>query len=308
MTIHETTITELLNSFFNKEPRYIREEIINFLVHRCEQDFSYNDFNTFTDQGKYSKNQTKNAPDIVFEGKNALVFIEVKINNDPLEDSQKSSDESNPNTYVGMLKNSGKEKTALLFLVPSDYAYKNDIPNQNNIITWKELGEFVQKKEFDNQILRRIIYLTSDYNFSNNYKEASDIDMQYLIYDTDCLSRILRIHKRLRKILDDSNCETKYFKGVKNISEYCHDPNEKNPYNNKSCIVEGNSINNDAFGLVVFEGDPYIYLDTTNPLSCKENLQPKLNNGTNLYKICDLDTPINYAVNKLNEILQEGEN
>ena len=207
-----------------------------------------------------------------------------------------------------MLKNSGKEKTALLFLVPSDYAYKNDIPNQNNIITWKELGEFVQKKEFDNQILRRIIYLTTDYNFSNNYKEASDIDMQYLIYDTDCLSRILRIHKRLRKILDDSNCETKYFKGFKNISEYCHDPNEKNPYTNKSCIVEGNSINNDAFGLVVFEGDPYIYLDTTNPLSCKENLQPKLKNGTNLYKICYLDTPINYAVNKLNEILQEGEN
>lgn len=307
MSIHETTITELLNSFFNEEPRYIKEEIVNFLVNRNGKSFSYEDFNTFTDQGKYTDNQTKLSPDIVFEGEDSLVFIEIKINNTTLEPSQKSNDENEPNTYVGMLKKSGKKNTALFFLVPSDYAYKNDIPNQNNIITWKELGEFVQEKEFDNQILRRIIYLTADFDFSHKYNEASVIDMQYLTYDTDCLSRILRIHKRLRKILNNSNCETKYFNGVENISEYCHDPNEKNPYNNKSCIVEGKHVNEDSFGLVVFEGMPYIYLDTSRKLTGCENLTPKLNNGTNLYKICVLDTTINDAVNKLNEILQEGE-
>ncbi len=309
MSIHETTVTELLSSFLNEEPKYIREEVVNFLINRNGQNFSFEDFTTFTDQGKYGSNEINLAPDIVFEGKDALIFIEIKINNTPLEDSQKSTDENNPNTYIGMLKKSEKQKTALFFLVPSNYAYKDEIPNKDNIITWRELGEFIQEQEFDNQILRRIVSLTSDYDFSHKIEEASDTDMQYLIYDIDCLSRINRIHRRLKKILNGSECETKYFKDKQKIKNYCHDPNENNPYNNKSCIVEGKYNCNDAFGLVVFSGSPYIYLDTGRKLSSVENLKSKFNNGTNLYKVCELNTPIKDAINELNKLINtyEGE-
>lgn len=311
--MHETTVTELFNSFFNKEPRYIRKAIVEFLLadNNQEIDFKFEEFTDFKEQGKNEDNTGTKAPDFAFEGLNSLVYLEVKINDTELQPSQSKDDENDPGCYVGMLHNSTKAHKGLFFLVPSTYKHRADIPKKARIKTWKDLDKFVRDNEYDNQILKRIIYLSSDFTISDEGKKtASDKDIQYLLYDIDYLPRIGRIHNRLSQILDKVN----YKKHLNATDEtvfknYRWDPGEDNPYNNPSCIVVGKYISGSGdeanFALCVFSGLPYIYLDTTNKLQKQDNIQTLLKQGTNLYKICEIDTPIDDAVKIINKMIDE---
>ena len=311
MGIHETTITELLHSFFNEEPLYLRKAIVEFLLKDSNKDFSFDDFDSFTEQGDFEDNDGNKLPDLIFEGKNSLALLEVKINNAELQESQYTDDPENTNCYVGLVNKSPKAKKDLFFLIPSYYKHKDRIPKTAHIITWKQLDEFVKQNEYDNTILRRIISLTSDFDNTSERKDASDRDMQYLIYNTECLPRINRIHNRLRTILDKSNCEKEYFTETGKITNYRVDPGyadtEENPYNNKNSLAEGKYIvESNALALVIFSGSPYIYLDTGNKLPNEKNIQPYMNEGTYLYQVCELDTSIEDAVNKINAMLQRN--
>ena len=309
MGIHETTITELLHSFFNEEPLYLRKAIVEFLLKDSNKNFVLEDFDSFKQQGDFDDNEGNKLPDLVFTGKDSFALLEVKINNAELQESQYTDEPENPDCYVGLVNKSIKSKKDLFFLIPSYYKHKDRIPKSAHIITWKQLDGFVKQNEYDNPILRRIISLTSDFDNTSERKDASDRDMQFLIYDNDCLSRINRIHNRLRTILDKCNCETEYFTEDGKIKNYRYDPgyseNEENPYNNKNSLAEGKYVNTDnAFALVIFSGSPYIYLDIGRELPKEQNIQPYMNEGTYLYQVCELDTSIEDAVNIINEMLK----
>ncbi len=311
MGIHETTITELLHSFFNEEPLYLRKAIVEFLLKASNKNFVLEDFDSFKQQGDFDDNEGNKLPDLVFTGKDSFALLEVKINNAELQESQYTDEPENPDCYVGLVNKSKKSKKDLFFLIPSYYKHKDRIPKSAHIITWKQLDGFVKQNEYDNPILRRIISLTSDFDNTSERKDASDRDMQFLIYDNDCLSRINRIHNRLRTILDKCNCETEYFTEDGKIKNYRYDPgyseNEENPYNNKNSLAEGKYVNTDnAFALVIFSGSPYIYLDIGLELPKEQNIQPYMNEGTYLYQVCELDTSIEDAVNIINEMLKRN--
>ena len=308
MGIHETTVTELLNSFLNKEPLYIRKAVVEFILNSKNPDitkhFHFEDFSDFTDQGNYKYRISNKAPDLVFEGKDTLIFLEVKINDAELQESQLGKDVNNPNCYLGILNNDARQHKELYFLVPSNYKHMGKIPVEpKNIITWKDLDKFVKENQYDNKILKSIISLSSD--SSEDERIASDIDMRFLLYDLDYLPRLARIHNRLKTILEKSECDSKYFKpkDKSKIRKYTHFISKSdNPYPNG--IAEGKYIESDnAFALCVIPGFPYIYLDVGKELKKHENLQPKLNIGTYVYKVCELDTPIDEAVNLLNKLI-----
>lgn len=303
MGLHETTMTELLNSFFNEEPLYLRKAIINYILEKCQSNMKFEDFHGISDQGKYTCRTSLKRPDLVFEGIDSLVFIEVKINNDPLEPSQCCTDVNDSDCYLGMLKQSGKKNTDLLFLVPSNYAHLTDIPvPKEKILFWSDIDLFVQSNEYDNQVIKKILFLSSDY--TTNYKKevASKIDMQHLAYDIDYLPRIERIHNRLRKIIDESNYED-YFQENTIPTAYRWDPNEENPYTTKNCLVEGLYIGEKVLGLCIIPTSPYLYLDTTEPLKNKEDLADKLKLGTHLYKLCELTEEMQTCIDRINALL-----
>lgn len=309
MGIHETTITELLHSFFNEEPLYLRKAIVEFLLNGSDQNFVFEDFNSFEQQGNFDDNEGNKLPDLIFTGKDSFALLEVKINNAELQESQYTDEPENPDCYVGLVNRSRKIKKDLFFLIPSYYKHKDRIPKTAHIITWKQLDEFVKQNEYDNLILRRIISLTSDFDNTSEKKIATDRDMQYLIYDNDCLSRICRIHNRLRSILDKTNCEATYFDENEKIKNYRFDPGYadeyENVYHNKNSLIEGKSGNTNAIALVIFDGLPFIYLDTSKPLVNQENIKQLIHEGTFLYKVCDIDTSIPEAVKIINKMLEE---
>lgn len=313
MGIHETTITELLHSFFNEEPLYIRKAIVEFLLKGSDKNFVLEDFDSFKQQGEFDDNEGNKLPDLVFTGKDSFALLEVKINNAELQESQYTDEPENPDCYVGLVNKSKKSKKDLFFLIPSYYKHKDRIPKTAHIITWKQLDGFVKQNEYDNPILRRIISLTSDFDNIYERKDASDRDMQFLIYDNECLSRISRIHNRLRTILDKCNCETEYFTEEGEVKNYRYDPgttekeDDPNPYNNKNSIAEGKYIvKSNALALVIFSGSPYIYLDAGNELPNGTNIKQYMNEGTYLYQVCELDTSIEDAVNKINVMLKRN--
>ncbi len=200
---HETTITESLNEFLNDriQPKYIKKAVVDYLLTKSNKQLSYDIFKSFKDQGRYPGNETLKKPDFVWIGDNSLVFVEVKIDNTGLTDAQIGT-KKDKDSYLQMLENAPEGNKDLIFLIPSWYSHKNDIPATAKIIYWKDLIKFIQDEQYDNPVLNHIFNMVGDLQCDDI---ASNNDMLKIPFQfRESLEWINRITNRLNKIVKDS--------------------------------------------------------------------------------------------------------
>jgi len=109
----ENSMTELFCNYMAFKP--MRILFLNLFLNKDESgNFQYNDFQT---QNTVELNNCR--PDITVSNDDYEILIEVKTGNSSLTDNQ-------PFSYLQHLHNSNKENTYLIFLIPTDYSYKNE--------------------------------------------------------------------------------------------------------------------------------------------------------------------------------------
>lgn len=126
---NEDSYTELWANLL--QYKLVKEFFISNVLHKVEClkdfDFNYRDVTTqySTDNGR---------PDLVIETNNTLVLIESKIY------TYRALTENQPDGYLKILKESDKRLNVLLFIVPKNYQYQEQLNGREvNIIFWEDI-------------------------------------------------------------------------------------------------------------------------------------------------------------------------
>lgn len=161
MTLHETTITENLYTFFNTASENEKREVFKLLYKedRTISDKVFNNILLFNEQGDFpgKSRDEKGLPDLVFWGSKTLVFVEVKI--DINTSTTNMQDGNDYDSYEKMLetKKDLYNNRKLIYLVPK--LYRSEIKQSDivKVVYWEDFIKYIHAYKINNPILNLII-------------------------------------------------------------------------------------------------------------------------------------------------------